>query len=343
MILGLVIASLTAVDKIAFDIDHRQCRDLALKMRRLVIDMKRDVGRLQDLPEAGRETLRRSIDAKRDAVYRLLGTREREGVAGTPSLLVGVVYARAQSPDWKTSPPTDQGNWFFVGDSISTDAEIARRQAEEQARNGASQAFQKPLLEILSREKAVAPRESVKDETGRLTRYLADIAEVVDEWIEYDEAEARYKSYVLLKLNRRYAESSAALFGARQRNQNSEALVAAFRQLDSDLPTLASTPKDHGAGVIRTMNTSRRIDASTWGWTLFIEANDETLASVSHVEYHLHPTFPEPIQVVRERGHASGRGFELPGSGWGVFVVDVRVFYRNGPVLYLQHQLAFDG
>jgi hypothetical protein len=254
-----------------------------------------------------------------------------------------VVYASAQRLDWKTSPPTDKSNWFFVGNSASTVAQIARLQAEEQARNGASQAFQKPLLEIMSRGRAADSSEAVKDETGRLARYLADIAEVVDDWIEYDEAERRYKSYVLLKLNRRYAESSAALFGARRGNQSSEALVAAFRELEPTLATLASTAAAPGVGVIRTMNTSRRIDASTWGWTLFIEASDEVLASVSHVEYHLHPTFPEPIQVVRERGHASGRGFELPGSGWGVFVVDVRVFRKNGQVLYLQHQLTFDG
>lgn len=68
-----------------------------------------------------------------------------------------------------------------------------------------------------------------------------------------------------------------------------------------------------------------------------LEAEPATLAQVRCVEYTLHPTFPNPIQVVCN----PQKNFALTASGWGTFEVKLRVLFKDGSILPLTHQLRF--
>ena len=100
-----------------------------------------------------------------------------------------------------------------------------------------------------------------------------------------------------------------------------------------------AAPQAHGP--ITTGNTALLREERWWEWTVFIEADDATLRAVECVEYTLHPTFPDPVRSVCTRGPTPGRGFLLSTVGWGTFTVGIKVFFNDGEVRYLTHQLFF--
>ena len=96
-------------------------------------------------------------------------------------------------------------------------------------------------------------------------------------------------------------------------------------------------------GKISTGNTSRPLGRNRWEWTVFIVADEATLNDIACVQYILHPTFPNPINMICERGSGSGKGFFLKGTGWGTFPIDVEIIFKDGRRKYLQHPLRFTG
>jgi transcription initiation factor IIF auxiliary subunit len=84
-------------------------------------------------------------------------------------------------------------------------------------------------------------------------------------------------------------------------------------------------------------NTSSPIGNGRWAWTVYLNASAPTLDKVKCVEYHLHPTFPNPLQVVCERGQQ--QPFALRGSGWGEFNVVVTVKFTDGTERQYSHWL----
>jgi hypothetical protein len=93
--------------------------------------------------------------------------------------------------------------------------------------------------------------------------------------------------------------------------------------------------------AIYTANTAKLVRKDLWDWTVFVVGDDSTLKEIKCVEYTLHPTFPDPIRTVCKKGATSGKGFFLSTSGWGTFVIEVKVMFNDGGVRELRHQLRF--
>ena len=74
-----------------------------------------------------------------------------------------------------------------------------------------------------------------------------------------------------------------------------------------------------------------------WRWSLWIEGSAAELDEIRSVTYRLHPTFPEPIRIVTDRASK----FQLRCSGWGIFLIPVKVRLKNGKTVALAHQLQF--
>lgn len=91
---------------------------------------------------------------------------------------------------------------------------------------------------------------------------------------------------------------------------------------------------------ICTENVSRQISSKRWNWTVFIDPDSRKLSSVKCVEYTLHSSFPDPVRVVCDRGDRN-RPYSLSSNGWGTFVIQVRVLFRNRKVQELEHELQF--
>lgn len=87
-------------------------------------------------------------------------------------------------------------------------------------------------------------------------------------------------------------------------------------------------------------NTSRYLGGERWEWTVFVTGPAVLLKTIQRVEYTLHPTFTNRVQTP-DRGSDPARAFPLTSTGWGVFVVGIKVIFTNGETQNLHHMLKF--
>jgi len=97
---------------------------------------------------------------------------------------------------------------------------------------------------------------------------------------------------------------------------------------------------------IKLNNSSRYLeqkgDTHWWEWTAFIESTSpDKLADIKYVEYHLHPTFIEPIK----RRRNANKKFSLTTVGWGTFLLKAVVYFKDSSKKPkpLEHYLEFEG
>ncbi len=75
-----------------------------------------------------------------------------------------------------------------------------------------------------------------------------------------------------------------------------------------------------------------------WRWSVWIDADAAELAKISKVVWHLHPTFPNPVQEVSNRSDK----FRLKTAGWGTFRVRAEVLMLDGKKRILLHELELN-
>jgi transcription initiation factor IIF auxiliary subunit len=75
-----------------------------------------------------------------------------------------------------------------------------------------------------------------------------------------------------------------------------------------------------------------------WEWWIWIEAPDEELDEIKHVEYTLHPTFSKPVREIHDRETK----FRLKTAGWGVFMIYAKAFLKNGVTVRMEHYLELE-
>ena len=86
-------------------------------------------------------------------------------------------------------------------------------------------------------------------------------------------------------------------------------------------------------------NTSSYAGAGRWDWTIFVEADSRTLRQIKCVEYHLHPTFSDPVHEVCNQPETK---FSYSTNGWGTFTVKVNILFKDGHKQELEHPLVFE-
>lgn len=85
-------------------------------------------------------------------------------------------------------------------------------------------------------------------------------------------------------------------------------------------------------------NTARAVGDDRWDWTVFLQAPPQVLGRVKCVEYTLHPTFPNPVRRVCDRG-TGARAFALNSNGWGEFTIRAKVTFKDGRTQGLEYWL----
>jgi transcription initiation factor IIF auxiliary subunit len=74
------------------------------------------------------------------------------------------------------------------------------------------------------------------------------------------------------------------------------------------------------------MPAGERGDRQYYKWRLFVEEPPAELARIRAVEYILHPTSPNPVQVRTDPGD----GFALETTGFGSFLAAIRIYFKDG-------------
>ncbi|MEW6348898.1 MAG: pYEATS domain-containing protein [Thermodesulfobacteriota bacterium] len=87
-------------------------------------------------------------------------------------------------------------------------------------------------------------------------------------------------------------------------------------------------------------NVAEHKGNDTWNWTVFMKPDSRRVDDIACVEYRLHPTFPDPVRMVCKRGDPR-HPFGLSATGWGTFVVGIRVLLKDGSKYDLSHALRF--
>lgn len=74
-----------------------------------------------------------------------------------------------------------------------------------------------------------------------------------------------------------------------------------------------------------------------WTWSVWLEGAAKDLDAIKQVTYTLHPTFPTPVVTVTNRQ----TGFRLNSSGWGEFMIYLKIETQDGRAKVRQHYLRF--
>lgn len=77
------------------------------------------------------------------------------------------------------------------------------------------------------------------------------------------------------------------------------------------------------------MWTEKKYEDDWYDWCVFVDEDLEVINTIRSVEYTLHPTFPNPVRVIKDKTSR----FVLFSSGWGGFRIKVRIDYENGSSL----------
>ena len=88
---------------------------------------------------------------------------------------------------------------------------------------------------------------------------------------------------------------------------------------------------------LRLKSEASRIKEDWWSWKVWVDGTDDALDQVESVKYLLHPTFPNPIRVVKDRQSK----FELSDRGWGEFAITAQVTTKTGETISLEHWIEF--
>lgn len=86
---------------------------------------------------------------------------------------------------------------------------------------------------------------------------------------------------------------------------------------------------------LRLKNSSAWQGKDRWKWSVWVEGKQESLEQIEHVEYILHPTFPEPERLITNRASK----FKLESKGWGEFMIHANIITKTGRTLRLNHWL----
>lgn len=82
----------------------------------------------------------------------------------------------------------------------------------------------------------------------------------------------------------------------------------------------------------------KKHDHNWFEWCVFVDEDFETLKNIKYVEYILHPTFPDPIRRTIDRSQK----FALYSSGWGEFIIRIKVGFEDGKVINDKYSLSLD-
>jgi hypothetical protein len=115
-------------------------------------------------------------------------------------------------------------------------------------------------------------------------------------------------------------------------NQPLIAAVPSSNQTATSAPALSLTGNafaGENKSIIRFNNYARPISSvqgrNYYEWRVFVDEPPQVLNQIAEVQYLLHPTFPNPLQV---RSNPEDR-FALESSGWGQFTIQITIRFKN--------------
>ena len=108
-----------------------------------------------------------------------------------------------------------------------------------------------------------------------------------------------------------------------------------LRLAESGAGSAQQTSGERPAVLIDIQQTASQADDGRWHWSVWIDGPDAELDQVESVEWVLHPTFPNPVVLVKQRRTK----FRIGRTGWGEFEINANVTAKDGSRQHLKHRL----
>ncbi len=83
------------------------------------------------------------------------------------------------------------------------------------------------------------------------------------------------------------------------------------------------------------MRSDKKYDQGWYDWCVFVDGEKSAVSRIKAVEYKLHPTFSNPTRLITDKKHR----FALISSGWGGFLIKIRVIFEDGSEESTSHVL----
>jgi hypothetical protein len=216
VVLGTTVSLLTALSNAYFDFDHRQYKAMASQGRQLLTEINIKKIQLREFPveqRQAREAIFEDIRRYANTIVGLPAAFKERTVPGTPAptarlgeLLMSSAVAQQAVPQWVNKLPEDDSNLYFLGNADNRDY-FAALQASRQSAYDEARTYLTAQLQAPDKSRAVDNTSAAK--------YLLDSAKVASTYAYYDKARNSFRSYTLLALSKRVAESDLRLYGAK--------------------------------------------------------------------------------------------------------------------------------
>ena len=123
-------------------------------------------------------------------------------------------------------------------------------------------------------------------------------------------------------------------------NQDLNPTQAPEKNAATTLPILTLTKSAFAAAHEIRFNNYSRVANTAGGrtyyqWRVFVDEPKQVLNTIAEVQYLLHPTFPEPLQV---RTNPNDK-FAVEATGWGQFVIQITIKYKDRSMVRTSYKL----
>ena len=222
VVLGSLVTMLTAVNNAYFDFDHRQYKAMASQGRQLLTEINIRKMLLADFPveqKQAREAIFEEIRRQANAIVALPASFKERAVQGAaldlPARVTGMLISPAladqsRAPDWISKLPADDENLYFLGISDGRDY-VAVREASKNNAYDQARAYLDGRLRTSGTGGGVDSTSAAK--------YLLDSARVAGTYSNYDRSRSAFRSYTLLSVSKKVAESDLRWYGAKNAQQ----------------------------------------------------------------------------------------------------------------------------
>lgn len=217
---GAIISLITVVNNTVFESDHRTLRAKATKARHLIQDIR--ILMVQDINQNSEEDRQAWLGEIRDKLSQISDLTSEIYAANLKISLVTTAYAQSrQDPEWIEKLPVDKINFYFLGVGESASLEKAKELSHQNAIDEAA----KYLTSEFNRRQREEP---VSININKLTAFLTSSAKVKDNYWHYDPSDSLYSYFILLSLNRKFAQTDIKLFAVQERIEFPKALSNAL-------------------------------------------------------------------------------------------------------------------
>ena len=109
---------------------------------------------------------------------------------------------------------------------------------------------------------------------------------------------------------------------------------------EGKFPTRNSPPQTLEFNIVNDVQDVSTKDQRWFEWSIYLDSdNKQVLDEIKEVIWHLHPTFA--VQDIHRGEESRESGFRFHTEGWGTFLINVDILFKNGKKRKVSHNLSF--